>query len=415
LAIVDGILQSRREEHLTFKANLRTTRYGWLRLTPAYSVHLVRELVEGNDGDREVLDPFCGTGTTALVCAERGLRATTTDINPFLVWLAGAKCASYSERHLAALTECATLVGAALTAAGNGPEWIPALHQIEKWWELDVLHALARAMAGIRALDGKQDREVADLLRIAFCRLMITTAHVTFGHQSMSFKKRVTEPGLFPSNPLEQLRQEWDRAVADLMLGASTPLSGVTPSVLLCDARKLGEQLDAERYDLVVTSPPYPNRMSYIRELRPYMYWLDYLQDGKQAGELDWKAIGGTWGIATSRLNDWSLGDALGDYPKIEETCSRIADRSDLLARYVQRYFADMKDHCRQLHAVVARGGRIHYVVGNSKFYDVILPVEQFFCELFVAAGFSEVKARPIRKRTSKRELFEYCVSAVKA
>ena len=34
-------------EHLTFKGNLKATRYGWLRLTPAYSVHLVAEILEG--------------------------------------------------------------------------------------------------------------------------------------------------------------------------------------------------------------------------------------------------------------------------------------------------------------------------------------------------------------------------------
>ncbi|MBN1610357.1 MAG: DNA adenine methylase, partial [Polyangiaceae bacterium] len=82
---------------LTFKGNLRTTRYGWLRLTPAYSVHLVGELLDRVPiGSGKVLDPFCGTGTTALVCAERGIRAQTTDINPFLVWLARAKARRYT-------------------------------------------------------------------------------------------------------------------------------------------------------------------------------------------------------------------------------------------------------------------------------------------------------------------------------
>ena len=36
------------------------------------------------------------------------------------------------------------------------------------------------------------------------------------------------------------------------------------------------------------------------------MYWLGYLSDGRAAGELDWKAIGGTWGCATSMLNTWT-------------------------------------------------------------------------------------------------------------
>jgi DNA methylase len=61
-----------RLDHLTFKGNHKQTRYGWLRLTPAYSVHLVTELINDQVSNSSiVLDPFCGTGTTALVCAER--------------------------------------------------------------------------------------------------------------------------------------------------------------------------------------------------------------------------------------------------------------------------------------------------------------------------------------------------------
>jgi hypothetical protein len=76
------------------------------------------------------------------------------------------------------------------------------------------------------------------------------------------------------------------------------------PCVIEADARTL-TPLDGNIHDLVITSPPYANRISYIRELRPYMYWLGFLTDGAEAGELDWRAIGGTWGIATSRLKLW--------------------------------------------------------------------------------------------------------------
>src|SRR5688572_6885533 len=121
------VVRQRRED-LTFKANLRSTRYGWLRLTPAYSVHLVRELVTGADPLRDsVLDPFCGTGTTALVCAERGIPATTTDINPFLVWLARAKCAAYSAASIERFREAAIAVREALFAE-SALEWTPNIH-----------------------------------------------------------------------------------------------------------------------------------------------------------------------------------------------------------------------------------------------------------------------------------------------
>jgi hypothetical protein len=52
--------------------------------------------------------------------------------------------------------------------------------------------------------------------------------------------------------------------------------------------------------------------------------------------------------------------------------------------------------------------------VGNSKFYDVVLPVEEIYAAMFETAGFSSVAVETSRKRTSKKELFEFVVSARK-
>src|SRR3954449_7799232 len=125
-----------REDHLTFRANAEATRYGWLRLTPAYSVDLVSALLDRHASDEPlVLDPYCGTGTTALVCAERGIACVTTDINPFLVWLTRAKTARYASGDRHALGAAAARVDAAIRAHDEPPEWLPGLHRIERWWD----------------------------------------------------------------------------------------------------------------------------------------------------------------------------------------------------------------------------------------------------------------------------------------
>lgn len=72
---------------LTFKYNLKQGRHGWLRLTPAYSIKIVENLLERAGKPQLVLDPFSGTGTTGLVCAERGIACNLVEINPFLAWL----------------------------------------------------------------------------------------------------------------------------------------------------------------------------------------------------------------------------------------------------------------------------------------------------------------------------------------
>jgi SAM-dependent methyltransferase len=386
---------------ITFRGNLRSTRHGWLRLTPAYSVQLVRELVAARSlPNLPVLDPFCGTGTTLLACAELGIACRTVDINPFLRWLAEAK----GRRYLAAdLDKARELVAAMSRAArrGGAQAWIPALHRIEKWWDEVTLAALSRAFAELAGRRGK----ARDLAALAFCRVLVEAGNVSFRHQSMSFRARAQAPdvaGLL-TGAFEALR-----------VGAEQALPASNCQVVLGDSRQLHQLLAPNSVGSVITSPPYVNRMSYIRELRPYMYWLGFLDDGRQAGELDWQAIGGTWGVATSKLTTWQPETKLA-LPRLRPLVAKIEERSPVLARYVERYFHDMDQHVQGVARVLARRGRISYVIGNSKFFDVVVPAEKLFVDLFKCHGFAAVKTRVLRRRTSKKELFEYLVSAERA
>jgi hypothetical protein len=404
-----------RFDHLTYRGNSKDTRYGWLRLTPAFSVHLVQEFLRELPSHARVLDPFCGTGTTALVCAEEGVQCLSTDINPFLLWLSEAKCAAYSKEDVETAQFVAGIVSAALRGQGTKAFWAPPLHQIEKWWEPPILDLLGRARATIEEQSECIPHGATTLLKIAFCRTMIELAKVSFGHQSMSFKK--TTPTLLLDLNLdatEAVVAKWNQSIRSIVSAARTELAA-QPLFIRCDARRLGAELPHDFFDCVITSPPYPNRMSYIRELRPYMYWLGYLSNGRDAGELDWEAIGGTWGCATSNLMKWTPPQGITvPYRGFPSILSRVAESSPLLSRYVHKYFCDMALHVESLSKVVRSGAVIHYVIGNSKFYDVLLPAEAILASLFTNSGFGETRVHVIRKRTSKKELFEYVVSARK-
>jgi len=155
--------------------------------------------------------------------------------------------------------------------------------------------------------------------------------------------------------------------------------------------------------------------MSYVRELRPYMYWLGHLSKPASAGELDWQAIGGTWGVATSRLNHWRPENpAFANERALSAIVRAIAAHSELLSRYVQRYFADMAEHLASLVPLLEGGARLHYVIGNSKFYDVLLPTQELLALQMREAGLTRVGIETLRTRTSKSELYEYLVTAHK-
>lgn len=406
-----------RRDHLTFRGNVALGRHGWLRLTPAYSLRLVQELLKESGPDEFVLEPFSGTGTTPLACASLGIRCHAVDINPFLVWLGNLKLTRFDDGTARAVKAAAARI-ADNAREPHASAWKPDLHQIEKWWDASTLDTLAALCDGIRNPSRERAPGISELLTVAFCRVMIQSANVSFGHQSMSFKKRGEDAGLVEETPARvaaRLADAFVTAAAEVAdsLDVNPPVADCR--VFLGDSRDLPSMLDTNgaKYTAVITSPPYPNRMSYIRELRPYMYWLGYLSDGRAAGELDWKAIGGTWGCATSMLNTWTP-NGLGEIPfqHFNRIVHDIGKGHALLGRYVHKYFEDIKGHIIGLKTLLAPGARCHYIVGNSKFYDTMLPVEGIYAALFEDAGFVDVSVETIRKRTSKKELYEFIVHA---
>jgi len=393
-----------RRAELTFKHNVKRGRHGWIRLTPAYSVQLVSEILEKNPTFKNVLEPFSGTGTTGLVCAEHGKNCTLLDINPFLIWLARAKTATYSEKEISAAEKFGTSLPKAI-ANGVKAEWEPPIFDIERWWNRDAITFLSKLHSLIQSRSGREK----DLLIVAFCKTVIETSNAAFNHQSMSFKKD-DHPSLFTKVEDDERVRRFQKILGETLEGARQNFAGKV-TILHADSREV--PLSEAPFDAVITSPPYPNRMSYIRELRPYMYWLGYLKDAREAGELDWQAIGGTWGIATSMVGKWQPNGTAVPHDGFDETLAGIAKKSPLLANYVHKYFVDMVHHVATLKRSMATGGKLFYIVGNSKFYDTMVHVEEIYASIFKAEGFGNVTIEKIRKRNSKKELFEFAVSAV--
>lgn len=91
----------------TYKFNQNVGRHGWLRLTPAYSIKVVEEILKESPVHTCVLDPFSGTATTSLCAAYRNLESISLEINPFLVWLGKVKVGVYNAETLSHTREAA--------------------------------------------------------------------------------------------------------------------------------------------------------------------------------------------------------------------------------------------------------------------------------------------------------------------
>ena len=281
------------------------------------------------------------------------------------------------------------------------------MKNIERWWNDDTLFVLSALRNyicfkwGVPSHSGNHN-----LLWVAFARLVIETSAADFSHISVSFKEKTAE---YTSTAIINL---YLNILEGILHSATSELKGRV-AIIHGDSRTLNK--DDNKVDLVITSPPYPNRISYIRELRPYMYWLGFLETGEQAGELDWKAIGGTWGSATSKLVLWESENK--NLPQeLFNVCSKIEhtdnNNGKTMSLYVLKFFEDMFTHLSNLRNRLNNGAEINYILGNSSFYGNYVDTDSIVKDILYQLNYSEISSCIIRKRNCNKGLFEYKISA---
>jgi hypothetical protein len=409
------LFRGRSVKAVTFKGNFDYPIHRWFRLTASFSPELVGDVLDHWQLPRggRVLDPFCGVGTTLVVCQERGFEGTAVEINPLLQFVARVKTSSCG--NCGALSQDAAAV---IRAAERGySEYreveiheflnryalaIPAISNVTKWWSPSVLKKLVALRSAI--IETRIEEGHRPFLLLAAMAFLIEVSNARHNHPSLSFAKtpRLQAP----------VFERFERQVSLMVLDLKTyPGIRSRAQVFLGNSRNLGDVLaGGDRFDAVITSPPYPNRFSYARETRPHLFFLGLVKDGRQVGELETESIGGTWGQATSVLNgrfEYSsdvVRRALRGIPE------HVGEHSLLMKNYIIKYFNNLSEHAGSLIAYLQPRAKLAYVIGNSMFYGIPLPSDEILAEIFEARGCELRSIERMRRRNCKTGLYEAVV-----
>lgn len=422
----------RTRKETTFKGKLDQPVQRWFSITPSYAPALVSDCAEHlGDGPAErYLDPFSGSGTTAVWCRLADRACTAVEWNPALYvvsrvkagWMAEADgFARAAEAFLAAWR--AALGPLAADGASGGAadadeaagryllrheQHVPRISHPERWWARPTLAALTAARAALAA------EPPPDALRpgieLALLGILVEVSRARYSHASITFSHR--EPVAAP-DALAAFARRAAEIAADLRLiaGQSQRLG----SVVRGNSLRLDEVVpaaEAGSYTRVICSPPYPNRYSYARETRPHLFFLDLVPDAAAVGELEWQAMGGTWGRATSAL----LRPHEPETPEVAGLMAPLLPAlraaHPLMANYAVRYFNDLWLHVRALDRAMARHARMAYVIGNCKLGGVEVPVAEWLLRLFELTGWRAMGQgiHHMRRRNSRAGLVESAV-----
>jgi hypothetical protein len=211
-------------------------------------------------GAARVLDPFCGRGTTLYAARLAGLPAVGIDINPVAAAIAEAKLVHVSPRAVVNLARQILSEGA--------PDSVPEGEFWEWCFEQETLLKVVALREGL----ARRRTPTAVLLRA----LMLGVLH---GPRNKGLPSYVSNqmPRTYASKPAYAVRYWKQRDlrpvridVLDLIERRAKYLLDETPApstgkVHLGDSIETLQQL-SQRFDLVVTSPPYYGMRTYVAD-----------------------------------------------------------------------------------------------------------------------------------------------------
>ncbi len=256
------------------------------KFIPQIPAHLIARLSMPGD---VVLDPFGGSGTTAVEAVRLGRRAISFDANPLSALIGRVKTGFMATSVRTDIDQlCAAIDGHIINFSTHRGHWVthlmsqyakylPDIPNIVKWFNDYVIGELCLIRHLIEQTTAGLARDAAYL---ALSRVIIRISNQESETRYVSVVKSLT-PTIALRAYLESLK-----AVSRRLEKAALDLQFADAHYLVGDSRyDLPKDVGENSVDLVVTSPPYPNATDYHLYHRFRLFWLGF--DPKALGKIE--------------------------------------------------------------------------------------------------------------------------------
>lgn len=363
----------------------------WYPFVEGYSDELVGDALASAPMDEPVglLDPFGGSGTTALAASLRGHDSMFCEVNPYLAWVADVKVnVAQDAAARPDLTELLRLADAVTGQLLPGPSRHPLVHADQRRGFFPP--GVSRLVVGLlERIDAELSGPVRELARLAVSTSLIPASNMI--RRTDLRKRHDNDPAPLP---LADTVARQLRVIFDDVEKAAPALAGGARRVAV-DARTLSET--PEPVKLVVTSPPYLNGTNYCRNTKLELLALGFIEEEQDLAALRSESI--TAGINNvSRRR--SEPDELSDVEEVAAKLDAVA-YDQRIPTLVRLYFSDMKAMFRAVRSAAVNGARFYLDIGDSRFAGIHVPTPALLASVAAQEGWRQECSKLIRSRRS--------------
>lgn len=365
----------------------------WFPWIEGFSAELPRSAILA-EGARDVYDPFLGSGTTALVALQLGLRTGGAEVNPFLRFVTRVKTAVAGqlaqEPREEVRARLRTIVERAEKVRPDSKQ-LSSLFKDADYFEKIALADIVRVKAAIESHAGLPAEK--DFALLALARVLVDASNMI--RRADLRRRRESETNGQAKTILPRFTAALEMMVDDLEF-ANFDSSGISHVGLdACELPGIGERM----FDLCVTSPPYLNGTNYVRNTKIEMWVLDLISTSQDLRRIRDQAV--TAGINNVRLRGQSMDFADPQISSILKALEEVAyDRR--IPVLVADYLRDMSAVFRATSLRLRPGSALYLDIGDSKFAGVYIPTHELLTSVAQDSGLLLTDSEKIRDRRSK-------------
>ena len=379
----------------SFARNKTLPIHRWVPWVAGYSSDFVRDVVSARlTRPGTVIDPFAGVGTTLVEAALLGHEVVGFEINPYAALASRVKleAAAIDARALEeAIKQLAAFYEARVHSEYEPVSTAPEGFRTRRGFYSPII--LRKVLIVQDYIAEVESSALARIFRLAFAATMVKYSNYSY-EPSLGTRKGAGKEDIadFPviASILEKLRE----MAADVVwIQQQTHQGGLRGRIVSASFFDCQEHVEPESADLLVTSPPYLNNYHYIRNTRPHLYWLGFVEKPKDTKSLEHANYGKYWQTVRDG-EEVSLSFDLPD-SDLPEKLSRLRALNpekgvyggNGWANYAATYFNDSYRFAEATRYVLRPGGSAFVVVGNSILQGINFQIDRYIGQIAEVAG----------------------------
>ncbi|HEX7313860.1 MAG TPA: Eco57I restriction-modification methylase domain-containing protein [Pyrinomonadaceae bacterium] len=371
---------------VTFSNNKSAPIHRWYKYTQGYSGELVTQLLDelGFKPGATVYDPFVGSGTTTLTCRQLGFTSFGAEISPFIAWVARQKVYPWDADELQKLIELVRDVRPEPRSADG--------MLFREFFSQAYAPEILTQIIGWRAwIVGRELPEhLRSFMLLGLVSILEDVSQIRKHGSHYRYLNKVENIGISKLNiPTIDSGSDVKPILLDKLEQMCADVRAVTFRYPLatCDiycSDATTQVPEGRKADIVITSPPYLNRNNYIAQQKGEIGLLRLLTSYEDYRELVRSSF-------RSHVESHLPKDSASSIPEVQSIVNAIElteNNNAKIPHMVSGYFDDLQKTLRTLLKVVRPGGKLAFVVGNSRWGGVVVPVDHLLALIAQRLGY---------------------------